>query len=147
MPRKRPPLTAEQLLAWANEHHARTGRWPGHHSGPVAVAPGETWRAIDAALSQGHRGLPGGDTLARLLARERGVFNPKGRPGLSHGQILDWADAHRCRTGSWPGVRSGAIPEAPGENWWAVHMALYRGHRGLPGGDSLAQLLTRHGRR
>jgi hypothetical protein len=39
----------------------------------VAIAPGETWVAIDAALAHGHRGLPGGDSVARLLARRRGV--------------------------------------------------------------------------
>jgi len=32
----------------------------------------ETWGAIRHALLLGHRGLPGGDTLYRLLQRERG---------------------------------------------------------------------------
>jgi hypothetical protein len=39
----------------------------------VAFALGQTWLALDSALRNGHRGLPGGDSLARLLARERGV--------------------------------------------------------------------------
>jgi hypothetical protein len=38
-------------------------------------------------------------------------------------------------------VNSGPIPEAPGENWHAVNLALYNGHRGLRGGSSLAKLL------
>jgi hypothetical protein len=58
-------------------------------------------------------------------------------------KILEWADAHHRRTGRWPGVLSGEIPEAPGEDWHAVNFALYRGFRGLPGGDSLAKLLAR----
>jgi hypothetical protein len=37
-------------------------------SGPVAGAPGETWRAIDEALRRGHRGLPGDSSLSWLLA-------------------------------------------------------------------------------
>jgi hypothetical protein len=34
--------------------------------------PGQSWAAIDEALRRGLRGLPGGDTLARLLGRHRG---------------------------------------------------------------------------
>jgi hypothetical protein len=71
MPRRRPPLTVEQILAWADAHHARTGKWPTIRSGPIADAPVETWKAIDHALVRGHRGLPGSDSLARLLNRHR----------------------------------------------------------------------------
>jgi hypothetical protein len=83
--RKRPPLTVEQILAWADAHHARTGRWPSAEAGPVPGAPGETWHAVHAALYVGRRGLPGGDSLARLLARHqrsqrRAPPGPKGRP-------------------------------------------------------------------
>jgi hypothetical protein len=56
-------------------------------------------------------------------------------------QIRAWAKAHRNRAGAWPGDRSGPIPEAPGETWKAVQMALVHGLRGLKGGSSLAQLL------
>ena len=57
--------------------------------------------------------------------------------------MLAWADAHLARTGRWPHAGSGPIPEAPGVTWGAVNMALYGGHRGLPGGDSLSLLLGR----
>jgi hypothetical protein len=140
-------LTVGQILAWADDHRARTGAWPGQYSGPVAAAPGEGWHALNQALWDGLRGLPGRDSLTRLLARERGVPRLVPRPPLTVEQILDWADAHQARTGKWPGVLSGPIPEVPGENWRAVNLALYWGYRGLPGADSLARLLTRHGRR
>src|SRR5215813_1961374 len=82
--RRRPyakPLAEEQVLTWADAHHARTGRWPARASGPVPEAPGETWEKIHCALYEGSRGLPGGDTLARLLDRhQRG--RRKGVPGL-----------------------------------------------------------------
>jgi hypothetical protein len=68
-----PPLTEEQILAWADAHKARTGRWPTQTSGPVADAPGEKWHALQAALLNGYRGLPGGDTLSRLFRRRRGA--------------------------------------------------------------------------
>jgi hypothetical protein len=69
MQRRRPPLTVEQILAWADAHYARTGRWPHKGSGPVEGAPGEVWGNINSALSRGHRGLPWGTSLIRLLAR------------------------------------------------------------------------------
>ncbi len=146
MSRNRPKLTVEQILAWADEHRARTGRWPGQASGPVAAAPGERWANIDQALWSGRRGLPGGDSLARLLARERGAINPKARPRLTAEQILAWADAHYARKRRWPTVSSGPVLGVPGENWHAIYGALYDGHRGLPGGETLSEFLERHGR-
>jgi hypothetical protein len=73
------PLTLSQTLAWADDHHRRTGRWPHGGSGPVQANPAETWGAIDQALAAGGRGLPGGDSLSRLLARERGREEARGR--------------------------------------------------------------------
>src|SRR5260370_20615251 len=34
-PQDQPPLTAEQILTWADEHLARTGRWPNDKSGRI----------------------------------------------------------------------------------------------------------------
>jgi hypothetical protein len=64
-----PPLTEKLILAWADAHHTATGAWPKASSGPVAAAPGEHWRSIASSLRQGWRGLPGGDSLPRLLVR------------------------------------------------------------------------------
>jgi hypothetical protein len=141
------PLTEGQILHWADAHRARTGRWPTSDSGPVAGAPGETWEALNRALARGSRGLSGGSSVARLLAERRGKRNKSRTPPLTAEQILRWAEAHHARTGRWPTRSSGAVPEAPGENWSAVLGALYAGYRGLPGGDTLARLLRRHGRR
>jgi hypothetical protein len=139
----RPPLGVAQVLAWADRHRRRTGAWPKATSGPIPGARGETWAAVNNALNRGARGLPGGTSLPSLLAEHRGKRNKSALPPLTVGGILAWADAHRARAGEWPGVLSGPIPEAPGETWKAVNMALYRGFRGLPGGDSLARLLRR----
>jgi hypothetical protein len=67
MAQRRPPLTVEQILAWADAHHARVGRWPRAASGPVPGAPGVSWLDIDRALKWGRRGLPPGSTLAEFL--------------------------------------------------------------------------------
>ncbi len=136
------PFTTAEILKWADAHRDRHGKWPTSTSGPVPEAPGETWQAVVVALIQGGRGLPGGSSLARLLARERAARNHMDLAAFTIPQILDWADAHRDRHGTWPSVSSGPIPEAPGETWRRVHEALYRGLRGLPGGSSLARLLA-----
>jgi hypothetical protein len=137
-----PRLTVRTVLAWADDHFHRTGDWPCRESGPVACAPGEKWANVDAALVQGLRGLPGGSSLARLLARHRRAVNLADRPALSEGQVLAWADAHRRRTGGWPTRSAGPIPGSSGDTWLAVDTALHRGTRGLPGGSSLARLLA-----
>lgn len=141
--RKRlPTLTEQAILAWADAWHERTGQWPHGRSGPIPEAPGETWTAVNMALRDGLRGLAGGSSLALLLTDQRGVRNVWSRPSLSYERILAWADTHQQRTGKWPHLNSGPIPEAPSETWLSVNNALMRGSRGLPGGFSLAELLA-----
>ncbi len=142
--RTRPTLTVEQVLAWADAHREATGEWPIEESGPLRSATGETWKAISGALTRGDRGLPGGSSLARLLAAHRGVRNPSDLPRLTVEQVLAWADAHRAATGRWPSSLSGPVAEGSEETWTVVNMALSQGHRGLRGGSSLARLLAKH---
>jgi hypothetical protein len=137
------PLTTGQILTWADAHHARTGNWPRQDTGPVTDAPGEGWGALDQALLVGCRGLPGGSSLARLLAAERGIRNPAAVPRLEPWRILAWADTYFKRTGRWPTATSGPIDGTAGETWSAVDSALWAGARGLPGDDSLARFLAR----
>jgi hypothetical protein len=144
--RQLPSLNAKDVLAWADAHRARTGKWPGAHSGPIAEAPGETWAAINAALASRRRGLVTGGSLARLLALQRGKRIPSALPILTEARVLAWADAHHAQTGAWPNTVSGPVVDAPGEQWGAVDAALRYGRRGLPGKDSLARLLVRTGR-
>jgi hypothetical protein len=142
----KPLLCVLQILDWADAHRRRTGRWPTAASGPLVGVRGESWHAINRALARGSRSLPGGSSLARLLARDRGKRNRAQAPRLREEQVLLWADRYRHRTGRWPGVGSGPVAEAPGENWKAIASALWAGNRGLHGGDTLRRFLCRHGR-
>ena len=65
-----PPLTVEQILAWADEHKEMTGEWPKANSGPM-TGTDETWSAINYSLGAGRRGLPGVSSLAKLLKERR----------------------------------------------------------------------------
>ncbi len=140
-----PPLTEGQILAWADAFHDLNGRWPRKDSGAVPGASTERWSAIAVALQKGHRGLPGGSSLARLLAARRAVRNKKGLPPLTIPQVLSWADSYHHRTGTWPHPKTkpGGIPGTKGETWLAVDTALRVGQRGLSGGASLPQILAR----
>jgi hypothetical protein len=137
-----PDLTIEQILTWADTHHASTGDWPNQETGQVTGTE-ETWAGVNSALDRGNRGLPGGSSLANLLAERRGVRNRKNLPPLTTQQILAWADAHKTATGSWPNNKSGQVT-GTGETWAGINAALHRGSRGLPGGSSLAKLFAEH---
>lgn len=141
-PRDLPPLSKAQILAWAKAHHHRTGAWPNRQSGPIRGHPGERWEGVDNTLRHGRRCLPGGSTLAKLLAHHLGLRTRATVPPLSVTQILTWADAHFQQIRAWPKRRSGPIFGAIGETWKAVDVALSKGCRGLPGGGSLARLLA-----
>lgn len=151
-PKGLPPLVEAQIAAWAQLHHQGTGVWPTETTGPVPDTRGEVWGNIDAALRMGIRGLPGGDSLPRLLARQFGVRLGIHRyatvlqllPPLTVPEILRWADAYFAQTGAWPKNNSGLIAEAPGRKWSGVNGALRAKRvRGLRGPCTLAQLLTR----
>ena len=139
----RPPLAVAQILAWADAHHKQTGDWPTASAGPIPDDPDEKWLSVNAALRLGLRGLPGGDSLAQLLERERGVQTVRALPPLTEEKVCRWAEAHCRQRESWPTVESGPVEAAPGETWRDIDAALRNGGRGLRGNDSLAQLLAR----
>ena len=141
-PMNLPPLNVEQILAWADANKAATGDWPDQKSGQVAGTD-ETWPGIDDSLRAGRRELPGGSSLAKLLAAHRSVRNIHDLPPLTNKQILAWADAQKKKTGSWPGKKSGSVTGTD-ETWAGINFALSRGTRDLPGDSSLAKLLAAH---
>ena len=141
---KKPPLTIEQILAWADAHHERTGCWPTSESGPISGAKDENWATITGSLYFGNRGLPRGSSLFKLMLKHRGKSVKLRRRALTIQQILAWADAHRERTGKWPANRSGRIHGTADETWHGIAGCLYSGCRGLPRGWSLNKLLVKY---
>ena len=137
-----PHLTLKQILAWADEYYARTGSWPKENSGKIPGGEGETWFAVDRALRAGVRGFPGGSSLPQILAKHRHVRNIQKLTPLTTKKVIDWADAHYRRHGSWPMSHSGRVEGADGETWSGVNTALQAGRRGFSGGSSLARLLA-----
>jgi superfamily II DNA or RNA helicase len=137
----RAPLTVAQILKWADQHHQKYGSWPKADATKIASTE-DTWSTVNHALKKGRRGLRGGESLADLLHRKRGVVNHLAKPRLTIRQILKWADDYRATHGKWPHAKAGRINDSD-ENWSAINLALRVGVRGLPGGSSLARLLAK----
>jgi hypothetical protein len=107
---QRPPLTVTQILAWCDAHYARTGSWPRTSTADRTELPPElNLRKVDNALRLGLRTLPGGSSLAQLLAEHRGVRNRQDLPPLTRDAVLAWVDGHHERTGSWPNEDCNAL--------------------------------------
>ena len=137
---RRPNLSIQQILKWADAHKNLTGKWPKEESGKIPGSSGETWRTVQKALYRAQRGLPAGWSLAKLLAKHRHVRNPRDLPPLNQAQIRKWILEYCRRHGHPPTRNSGIIPKTNGQTWQGVDMALHVGLRGLPGGSSLAKL-------
>ena len=105
------------------------------HSGTIPETSGETWKRINESLETGGRGLPKGSSLNKLL---------RPQSPLTIETILLWITEYHDHTGAWPRVASGVIEGAPDLTWQRVNTLLLSGRRGLPGGSSLASLLTEH---
>ena len=164
--KRRPPITVDQVLAWADAHHGATGRWPSKRSGRILEsAYDEDWHSINRALIRGFRTLPAGLSLHKLFQTYRGVearLRPEQRQiwALDHAgllaerrkccvilsveRVVAWADAYHAELGRWPTFRSGPIAAAPGETWSTINAALRNGRRGLPGPTTLTRLLIEH---
>jgi hypothetical protein len=141
------PLTAKQILSWADQFYAQHGKRPSLSSGEV-TGTSETWEFIDNALRTGLRGLPSGSSLSQFLNKHRpqwpssGAWRNKRANPLSLKQILRWADQYHARHGRRPVHISGAISGTT-YSWHAIEGALRDGRHGLPGGSSLARLLSK----
>src|SRR5258708_39572075 len=94
-----PDLAEQQILQWADDFRKATGKWPTNKSGIIPNSGGDKWHLIENALRFGTRGLPGGSSIAKLLAIHRGKRNRKQLPPLTQEQILQWADQHFQRAG------------------------------------------------
>ena len=143
----KPEFTVEQVLAWVDLHYERHGRYPYDTDGPIEGAEGETWGAVENALRQGLRGLPGKSSLYKLLNESRGMGR-KGRtnPPLTADLVLSWADTHLAIHGSWPNGDSGPVDGQPGESWNNIQAALVTGQRRFLPGSSVLKVLVRHSR-
>lgn len=131
-------LSEEIIIHHALRHFEKHGKLPNQYSGPVEGFPGESWRGWYNSLKEGTRNLGGGLSLEKLYIKHGLRFET-----LNADLIFALALEHLKYTGEFPNKNSGSVFGYPGENWHAIHTALNKGNRDLPGGDTLAQLLIR----
>lgn len=143
-PKNLPQLCDGALKKWIVRYKKRHKCWPSRESGKIAGTQ-ETWRTVDKALKRGSRGRSDKSSLADFLFQHFGVRNTARLLPLRKSQILHWCDEHHKRTGAWPTAKSGRV-YGTAEKWMNVDAALMLGLRSLPGGSSLARLLTESGR-
>ena len=92
MPNTFKQLTIPEILRMADRHHQITGQWPITRDGAVHGEDNLTWEGVNTCLRKGGRGLPGGNSLARVLAKHRPVVDRRRiRADLTAKQIKDWA--------------------------------------------------------
>ena len=141
-PKTLPGLTEELILELADKHYERTGEYPDTQLGKVVGHFGDTWRGINQALNRGGRGLPGGDSLLKLLKRHgrKRMIRRTSRATLTEDMIWGWMKAHHAKTGKWPSAATGEVLDARGETWGGLNTCLREGLRGLSGGPSLKKL-------
>lgn len=71
-----PNLTKEIISRWAQLYFNNAGKWPNEYSGLIEEASYKiTWRAVNAALRQGLRGLSSGSSLSKFISKELGKCN------------------------------------------------------------------------
>jgi hypothetical protein len=144
--KNKPGLTEYFIVERASDFRNKHGYYPIVRSGLVEGGyPGDTWFGYDRALLDGNRGLPGGDSLKKLLNRMLGAPNHMARPALTEEFIVRAANRYLMANGKRPSCLSGEVVDGhPGDTWKAYDEALKNGSRGLAGGTSLSKLLKAH---
>ncbi len=139
---RRQPLSDEAILSAAKEHFHAHGKLPtAHSSEPVPGLPGESWSAIDRALTHGFRGLDPGRSLSRLLKPLRVELGLE-RITFSRQTVFAACQKYTELYGRVPTRTSPEpVPGLPEETWLSIDSAGYEGRRGLASGDSLASIV------
>jgi len=143
---QKPDFTMNVIEAAILEYHRQHGTYPQPLNGDATAYFGypETWAAVDCALVQGIRGLPGKDSLFQVAFR-LGLVG--GKPSLTIVKIQAAITAFHKDQGTHPNEKSGDATAYFGypETWSAVQAAAYHGVRGLPGGSTLITIAREMG--
>ncbi|MBW2187231.1 MAG: hypothetical protein JRG71_12795 [Deltaproteobacteria bacterium] len=143
--RNKPKFSEDEILMWADAYKQRYGDWPNRAVGIIEESLVEdTWQAVHSALNEGARGLPGKDTLTKLIERNRHVERRTVKSALTVATIIDYADDHHEKTGTWPTKKSGKVLANNDETWGGIDKSLHEGFRTLPSGTTLAAILSEH---
>ena len=131
------------ISMWIENFYEKYGRWPSAESGTIKESNNTTWRAVDAALTVGCRGLTGGSSLANYIKE---VFDVRKKTKKREIKITDihlYVQSYHKEHSKWPSSLSGNVKNTD-LTWSIIDSALRRGNRGLKGGSSLAIFLNQY---
>lgn len=141
-----PTLTKEKIIEAATRFREVRGRHPNTQDGAASryfrTRRHETWAGVNVCLRRGLRGLPGGETLKSVL-KEAAVVTEKAP--LNQEDIEEALVAYYQENGCLPCALNTEMVPALGSSWATLNGTLQKGHRGLPGGDSVHQMAVRLG--
>jgi hypothetical protein len=131
-----PQVIRAFVIGQAEKYKDINDNYPDKDSGSIPDHPNITFAAIDEAyLAQ--RGL-GKKSLERVLVEE-GLI--KGEELLSEDMIFDHCLKHLRKYKTWPSPINTEIETFHGDTWLRWDSLLTRGQRGLPGDNTLVQLI------
>ena len=133
-------LTEEWIIEKAKEYKKKHEKWPSDSSGEIEGTI-EKWKNIDAALSNGDRGLSEGSSIHKLLVKHK--LKIKKKQNLTEAIIIKWAKAHKKKHGNWPTQNSGDI-KGTEDTWRGVQSALQIAGRGLKNKSTIFKLLKKY---
>jgi len=114
---KLPPLTEEQILIWVDEYFEIHEKYPSSKSSEeIPNANGQTWRAVNSALTEEGRGLQRKSSLFQLIAENR----PAARAALTEELILKWVDEYYETHEEYPSKDSGKIQNSGHRTWLSI---------------------------
>lgn len=145
-PMNMPELDERFIVDRLIQHKSEFGSLPIAKSNTQVLGgyPCDTWKGYNSALVLGCRGLPGGSSLSKLMQTQFGVRNHMNLPRLTEEYISDRISDHHELLGKYPSARcrKQVVGGYEGDTWSGYNASLAQGLRGLPGGSSLAKLLS-----
>ena len=137
-------LTEDLIVKAMKDYFEDHANHPSDKSGDASKYIGFkiTWRAVDARLREGGRGLPRGSSLSKLRQEHLTGIETFLTEDLIVQAMKDYHEEHSKH----PSVKSGDASKCFGFKitWASVNDCLRRGNRGLPGKSSLAILKKKH---
>lgn len=131
-------LSISQIIIWIKNYNKRFGKFPTSRSGKIENT-NEDWCNINHALNEGHRGLPFGLSLSKLIEKHfTDYINHKKLSDLTEDKIVNWIKEYKNKYDKYPTYNSGQI-DGTNETWAGVDISLKKSLRKLPK-SSLSQL-------
>lgn len=140
---RKDPLSLDLIVYWISRYFSQNGSYPiSRGCEAIQEMEGYTWRGVDAALRQGHRGLPGKFSLAEFIVKHFGAVNKTNKKAWTKKDVIRWIKDFYKRNNLPPHQDSGIVncePEFGRLTWESINKQFEEKHN-----DSLPRFILRH---